>query len=399
MSLPHPFAASDPPLELGRLARVQRQLVLAGCDAAVFYDPINIRYATGTSNMSVYSLHNPCRYAFVPAEGTAVMFDFKGCDHLSDGHPAVGEVRGAVSWYHFITGPRTGEFATVWAREISDLLGRPTIGRRRVAVDRLDPAGYAALSSLGVDIVDGQEVANLARVIKTDEEIAAIGRAVAACETGIAAMQTAMRPGMTELELWAVLHRANIEAGGEWFETRLLTSGPRTNPWYQECSDRVIADGDIVAFDTDLIGLGGYSVDISRTWVAGDRAPTPEQRRMYRAAYEQVETNIGLLRAGVGFRRFAEQANLPPDGLHSPVNSCLVHGIGLCNEYPLVVNRHRFDADGYDGEFATGMVLCVESLVAPPGAREAVKLEQQVLITDGAPIRLSTYPYDEHLLG
>ena len=42
--------------------------------------------------------------------------------------------------------------------------------------------------------------------------------------------------------------------GGEWIECRLLTSGERTNPWFQECSDRVIQTGDIVAFDTDLIG-------------------------------------------------------------------------------------------------------------------------------------------------
>jgi Xaa-Pro dipeptidase len=207
-----------------------------------------------------------------------------------------------------------------------------------------------------------------------------------------------MEPGITEQALWSVMHRANIAAGGEWFETRLLTSGPRTNPWYQECSDRVIENGDVVAFDTDLIGVGGYSIDISRTWVAGDRAPTDEQRRMYSAAYEQVVNNIDLLRPGVSFRELSEKAWLPPDGLHSRTNACVAHGVGLCNEYPLIVNRDHFDGGGYDGMIEAGMVLCVESLVAPPGGREAVKLEEQVLVTDHGPELLSQYPFDERLL-
>jgi Xaa-Pro dipeptidase len=382
-------------LELGRLARLRAQLAASECDAGVFYDPVNIRYATGTSNMQVYSLHNPCRYAFVPVEGPVVLFDFKGCEHLSVGHPAVSEVREATSWYHFVTGPRTEEFAGTWATEMVDLLGA---GRTRLAVDRLDPYGAAALTRLAVEVVDGQAVANLAKAVKTDLEIDAIRVAMAACEAGIAEMAAAMEPGVTEQALWSVMHRANIAAGGEWFETRLLTSGPRTNPWYQECSDRVIEDGDVVAFDTDLIGIGGYSIDISRTWIAGDRAPTDDQRRMYSAAHEQVVNNIELLRPGVSFRELSEKAWLPPESLHSRTNACVAHGVGFCNEYPLIVNRDHFAGGGYDGVIEAGMVLCVESLVAPPGGKEAVKLEEQVLVTEHGPELLSRYPFDDRLL-
>lgn len=385
-------------LELGRLARLREQLVAADCDAGVFVDPINIRYATGTSNMQVYSLHNPCRYVFVPVEGPVVLFDFKGCEHLSDGHPAVSEVRDATSWYHFVTGPRTEEFARRWADEIVDQLGAGGSGRR-LAVDRLDPHGLRALERHGVEVVDGQSVANLAKAVKTSAEVDAVRVAMAACDDAIAQMRTAFRPGMTEQELWGVLHRANIAAGGEWFETRLLTSGLRTNPWYQECSDRVIEPGDLVAFDTDLIGIGGYSIDISRTWVAGDAAPSGEQRRLYTAAYEQVINNIELIRPGVSFRELSEKAWLPPDGLHSRTNACVAHGVGMCNEFPLIVNQDHFVSGGYDGVIEEGMVLCVESLVAPPGGPEAVKLEEQVLVTATGAVPLSSTPYDDVFLG
>ena len=43
-------------------------------------------------------------------------------------------------------------------------------GTHRIAADRLDPTGFAALQDCGHDIVDGQEVANFAHMIKLPEE-------------------------------------------------------------------------------------------------------------------------------------------------------------------------------------------------------------------------------------
>jgi Xaa-Pro dipeptidase len=375
-------------LELGRLHRLRSAIADAGFDAGLFYDPTNVRYATGTSNMQVYSLHNPCRYVLVPASGPVVLFEFKGCEHLSDSHPAVDEIRPAITWYDFVSGPRLGEFSSRWAGEIAALVGPGA----RVAVDRLDLAGSDALRDRGIEIGDGQAVANRARAVKTPAEINAIRAAVAQCDDAITEMHAAMAPGITENELWAELHRSNIARGGEWIETRLLTSGSRTNPWYQESSMKVIESGELVAFDTDLIGLGGYSVDVSRTWLVGDAAPTAGQTRLHEAALAQLEHNTGLLRPGASFAEISCAAELVPPELHSVTNAAIAHGIGLCNEYPLILNRDHFAASGYDGEIVEGMVLCVEALAAPPGGTEAVKLEQQVLITENEPEVLSTHP-------
>ncbi|MEL6983634.1 MAG: Xaa-Pro peptidase family protein, partial [Actinomycetota bacterium] len=357
---PGPDPATNPngELEAGRLGRLRRSIVDAGCDAGLFYDPTNIRYATGTSNMAVYTLHNPCRYAYVPADGPVVLFEFKGCGHLADGHPNVAEVRDAVSWYHFVSGGRVEEFAKLWADELVDLLGPDG---RDLAVDRLDPIGLDAIRRHGVRVHDGQVVANRARMIKTEAEIDAIAVAVSACEAGIDRMWAALRPGRRENEVWAELHHANIASGGEWLETRLLTSGRRTNPWYQECSDKVIEAGELVAFDTDLIGIGGYSVDISRTWLAGDGRPTSNQQRLWALAAEQLEHNTALLQPGASFAEISQRASLPPDDVHSVTNAAVAHGIGLCNEYPLILNRdHTMNGPstgGYDGEVEAGMVL------------------------------------------
>ena len=378
-------------LDAGRLKRLRTAIADAGCRAGLFYDPINIRYATGTSNMQVYSLHNACRYAFVPVVGSVVLFEFKGCEHLSVAHPMVDEVRPAISWYHFVAGTRVEEFARQWAGEIAALLGPDA---RDLAVDRCDPVGAAALVARGVRLHDGQQVANHARMIKTPEELQLIRAAIDGCEHGVDRMRATMQPGMTEQDLWAQLHAANISAGGEWLETRLLTSGQRTNPWYQECSDKLIDPGDLVAFDTDLIGIGGYSVDISRTWVAGADAPTANQQRLHDAALEQLEHNLALFGPGASFAEISQRGHIPPADIHSITNAAIAHGIGLCNEYPLILNRDHFADAGYDGQIEPGMVLCVEALAAPPGGLEAVKLEEQILVTDSGIERLSTCSLD-----
>lgn len=136
----------DATLELGRLARLRNAIASAGCQAGVFYDPVNIRYATGTSNMQVYSLHTPCRYIFVPVDRPVVLFDFMGCAHLSAGRPSDDEVCDATSWYYFVPGPRTAELATRWVGEIAGLLGPARIVNRRAAIDRLDLLGLESLN-------------------------------------------------------------------------------------------------------------------------------------------------------------------------------------------------------------------------------------------------------------
>jgi Xaa-Pro dipeptidase len=385
-------------MHLARLGRLRAELRRIGCAGGLFYDPTNIRYATGTSNMQVYALHNPCRYVFVATEGPVVLFEFKRCEHLSSGFPAVSEVRPAVSWYHFVAGDRVAEKVRLWAGEIAALVRAHGGGDRRLAVDRLDPPGLHALERLGVAVIDGQEPINLARAIKTPDEIVALREAVAVCEDGLRRMQAARAPGLTEIALWSHLHQANIELGGEWIETRLLNSGPRTNPWYQEASARVIENGDMIAFDSDLIGPHGYSADISRSWLAGDRCARDDQRRLYAAAYTQVQANIELFRPGMTFREIAEGGHLLPEHYAERQEGCIAHGIGLCNEYPLVLHLRHFAPDGHDGVVQENMVFCVESYAADVHGGEGVKLEEQILVTATGPVRLSNARFEEGML-
>nr|WP_198929150.1 M24 family metallopeptidase [Marinobacter sp. X15-166B] len=237
-----------------RLRRVKAQLVNTDCAAVLLYDPVNIRYATDASNMQVWTAHNASRYALVFAEGPVILWEFHNCEHLSNHLETVDEVRVAVNWAYFGAGPRVAERARVWAAEIADLLRQYGGGNMRLAVDKMEPEGVLCLRALGVQLQQGQPLLERARSVKSAEELELMKWTIAVCEHGIERMYNELRPGMTEQDLWAYLHFENIRHGGEWIETRLLASGPRTNPWMQECSERVMNEGEIVAFDTDLIG-------------------------------------------------------------------------------------------------------------------------------------------------
>lgn len=55
--------ATQASIQRYRLEQIKRRLVEADCAAIVLFDPVQIRYATGTRNMQVWTMHNICRYA------------------------------------------------------------------------------------------------------------------------------------------------------------------------------------------------------------------------------------------------------------------------------------------------------------------------------------------------
>jgi Xaa-Pro aminopeptidase len=375
-----------------RLARIRRLLCDSDCAAALFYDPVNIRYALDCSNMQVWTLHNPMRYALIFAEGPAIMFEFKGCAHLCAGLETIDELRIATSWMYMAAGDRAEERLAGWAGEIADLMREHGGGNRRLACDRLDPPGLQALSALGISVTDGTALAETARSVKSPDEIELMRWTIRVCEAGMARIYAHSLPGATERELWAHLHFENARSGGEWLETRLLTCGEHTNPWYGECSDRVCRAGEMIAFDTDMIGPYGYCADLSRSWTCGYLPMTQLQRRLYATALEQINHNTALLRPGLSFADFNAQSWKIPER-HLPYRySLAAHGVGMADEWPVVCLHPDFAAN-HGGCFEAGMVICVESLIAEAGS-ESVKLETQVLITATGHERLDSFPWE-----
>lgn len=368
-----------------RLVRLRAELARHDCDAALLYDPLNIRYATDTTNMSVWTMHNAVRFCIVNTDGPLVMFEYSNGEFLSLHNASIDEIRPARSLHPFYVGDRLDEIAALWADEVVETVGGSArSGGVRIAIDTLDLPAIRALEARGVDLVAGQRLMEDARVVKTPDEITAMRLACFSCDRVLAEMSAALRPGMTEVELWSLLHVGNWQRFGEWVETRLLASGPRTNPWYQEASARPIEAGDLVAFDTDLVGAYGMCVDVSRTWLCGTDRPSPAQADVFGRAAASIEANIELFVPGAGYREITERLVYPPVADFNGY-TVMAHGVGLCDEYPSIYTREQWPATGYDGVIEAGNVISVESFVGRRSGGEGVKLEQQILVTDAGP--------------
>ncbi|UTV29545.1 dimethylsulfonioproprionate lyase DddP [Photobacterium atrarenae] len=395
LGLTPPNLASMREYRLGRIVQQLQQRDLAGI---LLFDPLNIRYATDSTNMQLWITHNHARACFVSASGYIVLWDFHNCEHLSAHLPLVKEIRGGASFFYFETGDRTHEHAAHFAKEIQSLVKTHGGENQRIAVDKIEIAGLRELDKLGLSIFDGQEVMELARAVKNEDEINAMRCSIASTEIAMREMQKATVPGVTENDIWSVLHAENIKRGGEWIECRILSSGPRTNPWFQECGPRVVKSGELLAFDTDLIGPYGFCADISRTWLIGDVEATQEQRRLYRTAYEHIQHNMEILKPGMTFSEVTESGLLLPPEFRAQRYGVMMHGVGLCDEYPSIRYPEDLAEHGYSGVLEPGMALCVEAYVGEVGGLEGVKLEDQVIITEDGFENLTNYPFEAELL-
>lgn len=387
-----------------RWNRLTQHVVDRDYGGVLLFDPLNIRYATDSTNMQLWNTHNPFRALLLCADGYMVMWDYKNSPFLSEFNPLVREQRSGADLFYFDRGDKVNVAADIFSNEVRQLITEHGGGNMRLAVDKIMLHGLRALEAQGFEIMEGEELTEKARSIKGPDEIAAMRCASHACETAVAVMERAARSGvpqgnMSEDDIWAVLHAENIRRGGEWIETRLLASGPRTNPWFQECGPRIVQNNEIVAFDTDLIGSYGICVDISRTWWIGDQAPRPDMVDAMKHAHEHIMTNMQMLKPGVALRDLTFGTHVLDPKYQKQKYGCLMHGVGLCDEWPLIAYPDHFVEGAYDYHLEAGMVLCVEALVSPEGGDFSIKLEDQVLITETGFENLTSYPFDDRLMG
>ncbi|MBM3614960.1 MAG: aminopeptidase P family protein [Alphaproteobacteria bacterium] len=387
-----------------RWKRLVEGLIDRESGGLLMFDPLNIRYATDTTNMQLWNTHNPFRACLLCADGHMVMWEYKNSPFLVTFNPLVKELRSGATFFYNSTGDKGREAAAAFAAQVDEVMRAHAGSNRRLAVDKIMVHGLRALEAIGFTVEEGEEVTERVRAIKGPDEILAMRCAHHACEAGIAEMERATREGvpnggMSEDDIWSELHKANIKRGGEWIETRLLASGPRTNPWFQECGPRLVQNNEIVAFDTDLIGVYGFCIDISRTWWVGDQRPTNAMVSAFHHGLDHIRDHQARLKPGVSIKELVFGGHQLDEIYWKQKYSCKMHGVGLCDEWPYVNYPDGWTEGAFDAVLEPGMVLCVEALISPEGGDFSIKLEDQVLITETGCENLTRYPFDERLMG
>ncbi len=382
---------------------------------AVLTNPVSLRYAADWREYQTFQSHLQTYTLFVPIDGPLTLYGAYTTDH-----PVIDEFGPTHGLNVFDGGVSDADLAERAKRFATDVMRAAGDGRR-IAVEAMSPLAVQALEALGLEVIDAAPLAEQAKYVKSTEELVCVRHSIAVAEAALDAMRAVAQPGVTENEVFAVLHQTNIANNGDWIEGRMLCSGPRTNPWYQEASGRRVEAGDVLAVDTDMVGPFGYGADISRTWLIPANGPfwgssTPELgpgnpgtvdrsgssmatvKDRYQRAHAEVTHNAQLLAPGRTFKELSDKAFRQADEFVAHRYACVAHGVGMTDEYPRIAYRQDWDQLGYDGALVPGAVISVESFVGSEHGGPGVKLEDMYLITTNGAERLSSYPFEQELL-
>ena len=116
-------------------------------------------------------------------------------------------------------------------------------------------------------------------------------------------------------------------------------------------------------------------------------------------AQEHIKQNMEMLKPGLSFREMTHLGHHLDDKFQKLKYGCKYHGIGLCDEWPMIAYPDAYVEDAFEYELQPGMAFCVEALVGEEGSDFSIKLEDQVIITEDGYENLTTYPFDDALMG
>jgi Xaa-Pro dipeptidase len=374
----------DARLRAERLTQLQAHMRQFGI-GAMFLSGVNLRYAL--------NLRLPGANVFVPAQGDPTAFVRRRDIPWVSKHVPTQKLlyEGTSMW-----DPRGTVSLDALSAGISDLMTEHGVGGEPLAVDTVETAAILALLNAGIRVVDATSAIEQARTVKTDDEIQVYRAIGALYTTAIGELRDAIRVGVSENELAGILSLAWLHAGGEDATHVELCSGPRMNPWNRWPSQRPLEPGDLVAVDFHGIGPCGLRGDVSRTFLVGDR-PTAQQHDLYRRAHDYLRATIAVMRPGRSFQEVWDARPRAPDSFERAMNPYPVfHTIGMTPAGYPGLDRDR---PAPAGVLRRNQVYAVECYFGEEGSPLAVKLEDQVRITDGeAEVLGSTIPFDENLM-
>jgi len=375
----------DRRIKQDRVALLQAEMRRQNVGGLYITDDVYRRYAL---NLSV-----PGGKVFVPAEGDAVAIVRKrdlGYVQLQHDrvHPPIGKENEDE---RLDGGASTNKFAAGMVALLAEL----GLQDERIGVDSLSPSGFAALARAEIDVVDAAPIIERAWSVKTTDEVEIFRTIGQQYVDTMAAFRDAIRPGVSEIDLATVVTKTWYEVGGEDVAQLNICSGENMNPWKRWPSERKLQAGEFVGIDFHGRGINGLRGDAGTTFFVGDN-PTAEQRDLYRRAYDYLWANVDLMRAG---RTIADATamvpRVPDKYLAQLENYNIAHGTGMGSSgYPHMDPKD----DPIDDVIQLNQVLAVECYFGEEGSPVAVKLEEQIVVRDGAPEVLGGMPFDERLL-
>ncbi|MFP5508380.1 MAG: M24 family metallopeptidase [Alphaproteobacteria bacterium] len=395
-------------------ARAQTLMAEAGIDALILLSPEAFRYATGApAGVATMWRRAGAVAALVPADAglpeMAVASDlfaptFRAASHITDLRespiwvealeaegfdihaPAAPQIAARRAAHPGPAArPSTFEASRTYAHLREALaergLSQARIGIEMGAVSAEDwPQMQQAL--VGLTLVDATRLIQRLRAIKAPAEVARLRQAVTLAETGIRAVQAAIRPGISRDALagvWSDTIRA--QSAGQNLTSAWEYISVGRNPWG---GNAVAQPGDLIKVDVGCL-IDGYTSDTGRTFVLGQ--PPRAAADIHEALLAGFNAGFACLTPGTPLsevHRITTQA-IRAHGFDSYARGHFGHGLGTgpgSEEWPFIA------ADS--AEVVTpGMVLAFECPWYITGLGGFI-IEDQVEITPDGPVSMNS---------
>ncbi len=375
-----------------RLAKAKEQLKNSEVGALLCFDMNNIRYITST-HIGTWAMDKLVRFCLLPQNDDPIMWDFgSAARHHAMYCPWLGEgrSRSGISTLRGAMAPEMGRAEHV-ARMIRVELEQRNLLNEPLAVDVVELPVLFALQKEGIKIVDGQQIMQNARILKTQDEITLLNTACTMVDVAYDRLYENMRPGVRENELVGLASKVLYDLGSEQVEGVNAISGERCSPHPHVFTDRMLRPGDPAYFDL-VHSYMGYRTCYYRTFAIG--SATKPLVDAYKKCRDILDAAIDMIRPGV---TTADVVKLWPKAQEfgfPDEESCFAlqygHGIGLSVwEKPVFSRMVSFDCPEVIQE---NMVFALETFWPSSDGWSAARIEEELVVTKTGCEVLTRFP-------
>jgi Xaa-Pro aminopeptidase len=384
-------------LRTQRLDRIKALLKQSEMGALLCFDMNNIRYTTATT-IGTWAFDKAGRFALLPQDDEPLLWDFgSAARHHQLFCPWLGErAQAGISTMRGTMAPGSGRAEDV-ARKIRIALEERGLLGEPVGVDIVELPVLFALQKEGIQVVDGQQLMQDARTIKTQDEILLLNHAAMLVDAAYDELYRNLRPGIRENECVALVSKLLYDMGSEYVEGVNAISGERCSPHPHNFTDRALRPGDPAYFDI-IHSYMGYRTCYYRTFAVGSASPA--QIDAYARARHLLDVAIAAIKPGVTTADVvqlwpkAQEFGFPNEEAAFALQ--FGHGIGLSHwEKPVFSRLVSLDNPEVIQE---GMVFALETFWPATDGWSAARIEEELVVTkDGCEV-ISRFPAEELLV-
>ncbi|HEX9134178.1 MAG TPA: Xaa-Pro peptidase family protein [Ktedonobacteraceae bacterium] len=380
-----------------RLARIKKLLKESEMGALLCFDMTNVRYITAT-HIGTWAMDKLARFSLLPQDDEPIMWDFgSAARHHQLYCPWLGErSRAGISTLRGAMLPAAGRAEDV-ARKIRIELEERGLLKEPVGVDAVELPVLFALQAEGIKVVDGQQLMQQARIIKTQDEITLLNSACMMVDAAYDELYRFMKPGVRENECVGLVSKVLYDLGSEHVEGVNAISGERCSPHPHVFSDRALRPGDPAYFDI-LHSFNGYRTCYYRTFAVGSASQAMVDA--YKRCRYLLDIAIDAIKPGV---TTAEVARLWPKaeefGFPNEEAAFALqygHGVGLSIwEKPIFSRLVSLD---HPEVIEEGMVFALETFWPASDGWTAARIEEQLVVTKNGCEVITRFPAEDLLV-